>query len=77
MSLTHHSQVTSDMIRPFNLTKSSAVAMAEVIGGEAFLWDEDGDWYAFDEYDEETEQPEINWYHLSTARYQKMKAFKQ
>ena len=76
MALTHYTQVTNDMIHPGNLDKSSAVAMAEVLGAEAFLQDEDGDWYAFNEYDDITEQPEINWFRLSVARYQKMRDFK-
>ena len=76
MSLIHHSQVSSSMRRPGNLTKPIAVAMAEVLGSEAFLWEEDGDWYAFDEYDEDTEQPEVNWFWLSVARYQRMSNFK-
>ena len=76
MSLIHHSQVSQNMIRPGNLAKPIAVSMAEVLGAEAFLWEEDGDWYAFDEYDEDTEQPEINWFWLSAARYQKMRDFK-
>ena len=76
MSLIHHSEVSPNMIRPGNLTKAIAVAMAELLGAEAFLWEQDGDWYAFNEYDKDTEQTEVNWFWLSVARYQRMRDFK-
>ena len=73
--LIHSSNVSEWMLAEGELTMDQAVAFAELLDAEAFLWEVDSCWYAFDEYDEDTEQPEINWFRLSPDRYQRFKNF--
>ena len=73
--LIHSSNVSEWMLAEGELTIDRAVAFAELLDTEAFLWEADSCWYAFDEYDEDTEQSEINWFRLSPDRYQRFKNF--
>ena len=80
MALSHHTIVEDHMIRPGNLNKTCAVAFAEGLGFQAFLDEEDGDWYAL--LDDDSDYwvdgdlkdgcPEVDMFNLTPFRYQNM-----
>ena len=71
----HGDSVLPWMISEGELTIEQAIAFAELLDAVAYLWEGDSCWYAFNEYDEDTEQPEVSWFRLSPDRYQRFKAF--
>ena len=60
MALTHISQVTSDIIGEGNLDSKTVQLIADALQIEAFIEDEDGQWYGFNE-DDSDDTNTISW----------------